>query len=161
MSTLRTERPTATPPTGVPPAPARRENGLGGAVRIAFGVIFLWASGVHVGIVSGDPGLYHDFADEAWMPGVVSAWRDIFMAHPAFWGLVVSVGEFAIGAALLQGGRIARYGLAGAVAFHVALMTFGFGFWIWAVPALVLLLGPGRRWETTDEDTPDLTDHQK
>jgi hypothetical protein len=124
------QRESATPP---------EDDRLGGAVRIAFGVIFLWASGVHVGIVSGDPGLYHDFADGAWFPGVLTAWRDVFMAHPAFWGLLVSLGEFAIGAALLSGGRLAHYGLAGAVAFHLALMTFGWGFWIWSVPALVLL----------------------
>jgi hypothetical protein len=140
-------------PTGPNPAehpPVAEEDHLGGAVRLAFGVIFLWASGVHVGIVSGDPGLYRDFANGAWMPGVLTAWRDIFMAHPAFWGLVVAVGEFAIGAALLYGGRVGRYGLAGAITFHVALMTFGWGFWIWSVPALILLLGPGRRWTVTD-----------
>ena len=84
------------------------------------------------------------------MPGVLTAWRDIFMAHPAFWGLVVSFFELGIGAALLSGGRLARVGLVGAVAFHVALMTFGWGFWIWSVPSLLLLLGPGRRWNLTD-----------
>ena len=63
-------------PSPPSPAPAPQEDRLGGAVRIAFGVIFLWASGVHVGIVSGDPGLYHDVADGAepdhpQSPGVV------------------------------------------------------------------------------------------
>lgn len=127
------------------PPPPVAEDRRAGAVRIAFGVIFLWASGVHVGIVSGDPELYHDVADGAWMPGVLTAWREIFMAHPAFWGLLIGIGEFAIGAALLAGGRVADFGRAGAVAFHLGLMTLGWGYWMWSVPALLLLLGPGRR----------------
>lgn len=142
---------TAGPTAPAPVLPASTdEDRLGGAIRICFGVIFLWASGVHVGIVSGDPGLYHDVADGAWMPGILTAWRDVFMAHPAFWGLVISVAEFAIGASLLYGGRTARYGLAGAVVFHFGLMTLGWGYWMWSVPALALLLGPGRRWKLTE-----------
>lgn len=126
---------------------------VGGAVRIGFGVLFLWASGVHVGIVSGDPGLYHDVADGAWMPGILSAWREIFMAHPGFWGLMVAIGEFVIGSLLLSEGRVARFGVAGAVVFHLGLMTLGWGYWMWSVPALVLLLGPGRRWQLTEYQT--------
>lgn len=120
------------------------EDGFASAVRVVFGVIFLWASGVHVGIVSGDPELYHDVADQAWVPGVRTAWREVFMAHPGFWGLLIAVGEFGIGAAVLAGGRAGRYGVVGAVAFHLGLMALGWGFWIWSLPALVLLLAPYR-----------------
>lgn len=132
------------------------EHRLAAAIRIAFGVIFLWSSGVHVGIVAADPELYRDVADAAWLPGIETAWQDIFMAHPAFWGQMVALGELAIGTALLTGGRPARFGLAGAAAFHVGLMTLGWGYWMWSVPVLAILLGPGRR--TTQPAV--LTDHQ-
>jgi hypothetical protein len=126
-------------------AATRSEHPVAAAIRIAFGVIFLWSSGVHVGIVASDPELYRDVADAAWLPGIDTAWQDIFMAHPTFWGLMIAVGELAIGSALLTGGRLARYGLAGAAAFHLGLMTLGWGYWMWSVPVLVILLGPGRR----------------
>lgn len=124
---------------------ASSETGLAGAIRIACGFLFLWSSGIHVGIVSGDAEVYRDVADGAWLPGIATAWRDVFMAHPAFWGLMIALGEFAIATALLTGGRWARYGLAGAVGFHLGLMTLGWGYWMWSVPVLAILLGPGRR----------------
>ena len=136
-------------------APAR-EDRVAGAIRIAFGVLFLWSSGVHVGIVASDPELYRDVADAAWLPGIATAWQDVFMAHPAFWGLMVALGEFVIATGLLTGGRAARYGLAGAAAFHVGLMTLGWGYWMWSVPVLAILLGPGGR--TTRHDV--LRSHQ-
>lgn len=126
------------------PASAPVEDRRAGAVRIGFGVLFLWASGVHVGIVSGDPGLYGSVADGAWIPGILSAWRDVFMAHPAFWGLMIALGELAIGAALLRGGPLVGVGVAGAVLFHVGLMTLGWGYWLWSIPALLILLLLGR-----------------
>ncbi len=61
------------------------------------------------------------------------------MAHPAGWGLVVAAGELAIGVLTLAGGRWTRIGLIGAIVFHVALMMFGWGYWIWSVPMLVVL----------------------
>jgi hypothetical protein len=116
----------------------------GVVLRISLGLLFLWGSGVHVGIVSGDPELYRHVADGAWFPGVRAAWRDIFMAAPAFWGLAVAAGELAIATLLLTGGRRARLGIAGAAAFHVGLMLLGWGFWMWSVPVLALLARFGR-----------------
>ena len=40
---------------------------------------------------------------------------------------------------VLGGGRQAEYGLVGAIGFHVALLSFGWGFYGWAVPMLVAL----------------------
>ncbi|WP_019875247.1 hypothetical protein [Sporichthya polymorpha] len=132
------------PPGAIGTAPGPVEDRRAGAVRIAFGLLFLWASGVHVGIVSGDPAIYGPVADGSWVPGILSAWQDIFMAHPAFWGLMIALGEFAIGAALLTGGPLTPFGVAGAALFHVGLMTLGWGYWLWAVPALLILLILGR-----------------
>jgi hypothetical protein len=110
------------------------------------GGLFLVSAGVHIGIVSADAQQYRRFADGA-LPWVRTAWREVFMANPSSWGLAVAAGELAIGTAILAGGRWTRLGLVGAIAFHVALMLFGFGFWIWSLPMLVLL---GALWQRSD-----------
>jgi len=105
------------------------------------GWFLLWTSGVHVGIVAAGPDLYRNFADGALVPGLASAWRSVFMAHPSVAGLVVATGEALLGLLLLSPDRgQRRVGWAGTIAFHVALMCFGWGFWLWCVPALALLV---------------------
>lgn len=104
------------------------------------GWFFLWTSGVHVGIVAAGPELYQHFADGALVPGLSAAWRSAFMADPSVGGLVVAVGEALLGLLLLSADlRRRRVGWAGTIAFHVALMCFGWGFWMWCVPAVALL----------------------
>jgi hypothetical protein len=41
---------------------------------------------------------------------------------------------------LFTGGVRANAGWAGAVAFHLGLLLFGWGFWLWSVPALAFLV---------------------
>jgi hypothetical protein len=109
------------------------------------GWFFLWTSGIHVGIVVADPGLYRHFADGALVPGLESAWRSMFMAHAAAGGLVVAAGEALLGLLLLSAHwSRRRWGWAGVIAFHVALMCFGWGFWVWCLPALTLLVHGAR-----------------
>jgi len=69
------------------------------------GWFFLWTSGIHVGIVAADPGLYRHFADGAFVPGLSEAWRSVFMAHPSAAGLVVAAGEAVLALLLLLGSR--------------------------------------------------------
>jgi hypothetical protein len=106
-------------------------------LRHALGWFFGSCALVHIGIAGTDAQAYRHFADDALFSFVESAWRDIFMADPAGWALVVAETEALLGAALLMGGVWARIGYAGVLAFHVALMTFGWGFWLWSVPAIV------------------------
>ncbi len=54
-------------------------------------------------------------------------------------------GETTLGILLLLGGRCATIGWVGVIAFHVLLMLFGYGVWLWSVPALVLLVFLARR----------------
>ncbi|WP_233283140.1 hypothetical protein [Prescottella equi] len=108
-------------------------------LRRLVGGLFVFTAGIHVGIVAADPELYRPFADRTYLALVRTAWRDVFMAHPVGWGLVVAAGELAIGVLTLAGGRWTRIGLIGAIVFHVALMMFGWGYWIWSVPMLVVL----------------------
>jgi hypothetical protein len=64
----------------------------------------------------------------------------VVMADPSVGGLVVAVGEALLGLLLLSADlRRRRVGWAGTIAFHVALMCFGWGFWMWCVPAVALL----------------------
>jgi hypothetical protein len=103
------------------------------------GRFFLWTSGVHVGIVAADPGLYRHFADDALLWGLTAAWRSTFMPHAAIAGLVVAAGEAMFGLLLLGPWSWRRLGWGGTIVFHLALMAFGWGFWLWCVPATALL----------------------
>lgn len=103
------------------------------------GTFFLWTSGVHVGIVAAGPGFYRGFADGALVPGLSTAWRSWFMPHAAAYGLLIAAGEATLGLLLLGGPRQRRLGWAGVIAFHLALMAFGWGFWLWCIPALAAL----------------------
>jgi hypothetical protein len=73
------------------------------------------------------------------------------MAAPVAWGLGLCAGEIVIGALLLAGGRAAKVGWCAAIAFHLLLMLFGWGFWLWSVPVLAALLVLAR------SDWPSLT----
>lgn len=113
--------------------------------RSLVGCFFVMMAGVHLGLVAVDPGVYRHFADDALFGFVRSGWREVFMADPAFWGLCVMAGELVLGALLLIGGRAATVGWVGVLTFHVLLMLFGPGFWLWSVPAVALLLFLARR----------------
>ena len=108
--------------------------------RRVIGGFFLVTGGVHLGLVAADPEVYRHFADGALLPFVVEGWRTIVMAHPELYGLLLMAGEITFGAALLIGGRAAYFGWTGVIAFHVLLLVFGWGMWIWAVPALMLMV---------------------
>lgn len=108
--------------------------------RKIVGGLFLYTGGIHLGIVAADANIYAPFAQEALFPFVEDAWRVIVMSNPSAWGLVLSLGEASLGVLLLLGGVWAKVGWVGVIAFHVALMLFGFGFWLWSVPALLFLI---------------------
>src|SRR3954454_17336462 len=88
---------------------ARPQHGRG-AARTAVGGFFLVMRGVHLGLVAADPQIYRGFADDALFPFVRDGWRDVVMADPAVWGLLLMGGEILLGALLLLGGRTARWG---------------------------------------------------
>jgi hypothetical protein len=96
--------------------------------------------GVHVGLVAARPQVYRHFADGALFGFVRSGWRDVFMANPTMWGLALAAGETAIGVLLLRRDRWANLGWGAVIGFQLALMLFGWGFWLWSVPALAILV---------------------
>jgi hypothetical protein len=116
------------------------------------GWLFLWTSGIHVGIVAAGAAFYRHFADGALVPGLRETWRSVFMGNAPVGGLVVAGGEALVALLLLSASRTGRrLGWVGTISFHVALMCFGWGFWVWSVPALALLARGARRdWSEAD-----------
>ena len=108
------------------------------------GGFYLVMGGINAGIVAADPETYRTFADGAFWPFVTDAWRDVVMAHPVPWVLALAAGEVVLGVLLLRGGAAARAGWVGVIVFHVLLMSFGLGFWLWSVPALLVLVPAAR-----------------
>lgn len=128
-----------------PPRPARRRHARSWALPARYvGGFFLWTSGVHVGIVAAGPEFYRHFADGTLLPGLSVVWDSVFMTHAVASGLVVAAGEAFLAALLLGPRRWHRLGWAGTIAFHLTLMWFGWGFWLWCVPALALLVHGAR-----------------
>ena len=121
--------------------------------RQIVGGFFLVMGGVHLGLVAADPQIYRHFADAGLFAFVRDGWQEIVMAAPTVWGLLLMGGEIVLGTLLLIGGRAAPWGWYGVIAFHVLLMLFGLGFWLWSVPALVVLVMLARR-DLAYEGTP-------
>jgi len=113
------------------------------------GGFYLSMGGVHLGLVAADPQTYRHFADAGLFAFVRDGWHDVFMSAPATFGLVLALGETVLGVLLLLGGRFATVGWAGVIVFHLLLMLFGFGIWLWCLPALALLITLARRDTTT------------
>jgi hypothetical protein len=107
--------------------------------RRSVGSFFLFTAGIHVGSGTADTESYRPFAEGALFGAIREAWDAVFMAHPTFWGLALAAGELFLGLLLLAGGRWARIGWAGVIAFHLALLLFGWWAWAWCLPALVLV----------------------
>lgn len=125
------------------------------SLRRLVGGFYLVMGGVNLGITVADPETYRTFADGSFWPFVTRAWHDVVMAQPHLWFFLLAAGEVVLGLLLLRGGPAARTGWIGVLAFHVLLMSFGFGFWLWSLPALAFLVpvavadwpsleGPGR-----------------
>jgi hypothetical protein len=107
--------------------------------RLAVGSVYLGGAVLHLTLSVTSPRTYASFAEGALFPFVRTEWRDVFMANPASWARALALGELAIGTAVLLGGIWTRLGYLAAIGFHVALMLFGWGFWLWSVPALAFL----------------------
>ena len=123
------------------------------------GGFYLSMGGVHLGLVAADPETYRHFADQGLFGFVRDGWLDIFMAYPEIFGLLLAAGETGLGIMLMLGGRAAAYGWAGVIAFHLLLMLFGFGIWLWCLPALVLLVHLARH--DTSAQWPSLSTAQR
>jgi hypothetical protein len=109
-------------------------------IRRFVGGFYLTMAGINAGLVLADPRSYQHFADGAYLDFVTEQWNDIVMANPTLWGLLLAAGEIVLGVLLLSDGPAARVGWVGVIAFHVLLMLFGPGTWLWCIPALAALV---------------------
>ncbi len=120
--------------------------------RIAVGVLYI-AAGAAVNVfflARGDD--YTEFANGAYIPFVRDTWRDVVAPHHEAWiGLLVAF-ELTVGVLALLGGRRTQLAYGAAIAFHIALLSFGWGFYLRSVPmiaALATLLRVERRTAPT------------
>lgn len=95
-------------------------------------------------LIRGDD--YSGFADGASTTFVHDTWQSLVVPHHHFFiGLLIAF-EAAVGLLVLVEGRARQTALALQLAFTVALVSFGWGFLVWALPigvALVLLYRAG------------------
>jgi hypothetical protein len=107
--------------------------------RIAFAILYI-AAGACVNalfLLRGDD--YANFADGASIDFVRSTWRDLVVPHDEIWiGLLIAF-ELAVGVLALLGGRRTQLAYGAAIAFHIALLAFGWGFFLWSVPMIAAL----------------------
>lgn len=111
------------------------------AIRWGFVAMFGSGAVIHFVLALTTPRSYHPFADEALFDWVYHGWQNVFMANPTLWALLLAVAELTIAVLLVKSPRA---GYLAVIAFHVALMAFGWGFWLWSVPALCFALPAAR-----------------
>ena len=116
-----------------------RHPGALRAGRIVVGVLYLGA-GAAVNVVfllRGDD--YAKFADGSSIPFVRHTWRTLVVPDHHWFISALIAFELAVGVLALLGGRRTRLAYAAAIAFHVALLSFGWGFFLWSVPMVAAL----------------------
>ena len=121
------------------------------AYRVAIGalaVLYLaTGAAVHAWNLATDV-TYSGFADWSWSSFVTDTWESLVVPHDGiFIGLLIAF-EATVGVLVLIAGRPRRIGLMLMLAFHVALVSFGWAYLVWVVPmvaALVLLLRAERQ----------------
>jgi hypothetical protein len=79
---------------------------------------------------------YAEFADGAYLAFVRDTWRDVVVPnHHLFISLLIAF-EAAVGLLALAGGKRTQFGYIAAIAFHGALLSFGWGFYLWSIPMI-------------------------
>jgi hypothetical protein len=106
------------------------------AGRLIVATLYMFAGAlVNLGFLArGDT--YRDFAKASYIPFVRDTWRSLVVPHVEIFITLLIVFEAAVGASVLMGKRWTQGALIAAIAFHVALMSFGWGFFIWSIPMI-------------------------
>jgi hypothetical protein len=88
-------------------------------------------------VIRGDD--YATFASGSSIAFVRHTWRTLVVPNHHGWIAVLVAFELAVGVLAVLGGRRTQLAYVAAIAFHVALLAFGWGFFLWSVPMLVAL----------------------
>lgn len=122
---------------------SRRDPRALRVARITVGVLYL-AGGAAVNAVLlllGED--YADFAEGSYLAFVRHTWSTLVVPHHDLWIALLIAFEVVVGVLALRGRRGTQQAYVAALAFHIALLSFGVGFYVWSLPmigALVTLL---------------------
>jgi hypothetical protein len=136
---------------------AGRSSGARRVGLLAVGLLFTAAGALVNAVFLATGEDYADFAQGSYLPFVRDTWRSLVVPHHHVFIAALIVYELVVGVLVLSGGRRAELGLVGAIGFHVALLSFGWAFYGWAIPmlvALLLLLRAQRRARDSRGDLP-------
>jgi hypothetical protein len=140
---------------------ARRSRTAYRAAIGALALLFLPAgAAVHAWYLATDV-TYSGFADWSWSSFVTDTWESLVVPHDGvFIGLLIAF-EAAVGVLVLVPGRARRTGLVLIMAFHVALLAFGWAYLVWVVPmvAALLLLLRADRWQSVPAPSERVVTH--
>ena len=129
--------------------------------ELAVAALYLGAGALVNGLLLATGEDYHDFADRSYIPFVRDTWRSLVVPNHVFFISLLIAFEVAVGLLTFAGGRRAKLGLVAAIAFHIALLSFGWGFFVWSIPmigALSMLLRAAGRTPTAAVALPDARD---
>lgn len=108
--------------------------------RRGFATLYVGAGAAVNGFFLARGDDYERFADGAYVPFVRDTWRSVVVPEHHLWiGLLITF-ELAVGLLVLVGGRWTELAYVGAIGFHVALLSFGWGFYLWSLPMIAALV---------------------
>lgn len=125
--------------------------------RTAVAALYIGAGALINGVYLAVGRSYTTFADTSYIPFVRDTWHSVVVPNVYVFIPLLIAFEAAVGLLVLSGGRGTQLGYAGAIGFHVALLAFGWGFYVWSIPmliALALLLRAERRSGKENEVRP-------
>jgi hypothetical protein len=123
--------------------------------RVALFLLFVLAGALVNAIYLATGTDYADFADLSYLPFVTDTWRAVVAPNQQlFIGLLV-VFEAVAGTLILLGGHKTQVGLVAVIGFHVALLSFGWMFYIWSIPMLIALVLLLRAERSTSASRPE------
>jgi hypothetical protein len=107
--------------------------------EVFFGLVFILAAAANIVLVSVSGSSYSSFADASMLGFVRDTWHSVVATHVTTFIPLLAVFEIFTGLMLMGRGFLVVIGLIAAIAFHVALLCFGWGFWLYCLPVLVVL----------------------
>jgi len=108
--------------------------------RLAVGGLYLVAGAVVNALFLARGEDYARFADGSYLPFVRHTWRSLVVPHHEVWIGLLIVFEAIVGGLALSGGKRTRVAYAAAILFHVGLLPFGWGFYLWSLPMIAALV---------------------
>jgi hypothetical protein len=109
------------------------------AGRVGVGVLYIVGGAAMNAffLLRGDD--YAKFADGSYIAFVRHTWHTVVVPNHDAWISLLIAFELTVGVLALLGGRRTQFAYAAVIAFHVALLSFGWGFYLWSIPMLAAL----------------------